>query len=307
MPLTRQDLTGVFPALVTPFTLDGALDIPALKAIVGRMFDAGCTGIVPLGGTGEYVSLSAEERVEVVATCVSATAGRGPVIAGVLSPGLSDCIATAKAFGEVGAAAVMLVTPYYNIPTQEGILDYYRLFHAAVDLPVILYEIPSKTQASYDPEVVAQLGREGIAIGLKYSNRDVVKFTEVMNTAGDLIAVMGGDDALMAAHMVLGARGAILTTANITPEAWVRCAEFGAAGDFAAAAKLNRALFPMIQTIFSAPNPGPVKEALAQAGLGVGPTCRAPVMPADDLLKARIAACLKAIPNSLPSAARSVA
>jgi 4-hydroxy-tetrahydrodipicolinate synthase len=271
MTLTAADLHGIFPALTTSLRADGSYDAEAMTAHVGRMFDAGMTGMVPLGGTGEYTALSPAERLSVVETCVAASKGRGPVIAGVLSPGLAEAIETGKAFRDAGVDAIMLVTPFYVLGSQEGIADYYRAFHAEVGLPIVLYEIPGRTNVSYAPETVATLADEGIAIGIKYSNLDVVKFTQVMNAAGDKMCVMGGDDSLLAAHMLLGAPGTILATANLCPEAWVRCYRMGQDGDLAGAAVLNRKLYPMIEAVFAEPNPTALKRAMALAGMDAGP------------------------------------
>ncbi|MCB1478233.1 MAG: 4-hydroxy-tetrahydrodipicolinate synthase [Tepidamorphaceae bacterium] len=292
MPLTANDLRGVFPALTTSFDKDGNFDAVAMKAHVARMFDAGMTGIVPLGGTGEYTAMSPGERVDVVTACVEAAKGRGPVIAGVLSPGLAEAIEAGKRFAQAGADAIMLVSPFYVLGGQPGICDYYRRFHAEVGLPIVLYEIPERTNVSYAPQTVATLADEGIAIGIKYSNLDMVKFTQVMNAAGDKMAVMAGDDRLLAAQMVLGAPGTILATANLCPKAWVECFRLGQAGDFAAAAALNKKLYPMMEAVFSEPNPTALKCAMSIAGHDAGPV-RLPLLGArpdtEDRLKAMIA------------------
>lgn len=300
MTLTAKDLHGVFPALTTSFDENGAYDADNMAAHVARMFDAGMTGVVPLGGTGEYVSLSASERLEVVKTCVAAAKGRGPVIAGVLPPGIEDAIETGKAFAEAGVDAIMLVTPYYVHGGAQGILDYYRKVHAEVGLPIVLYEIPGKTNISYEPETVATLAEEGIAIGIKYSNLDVVKFTRVMNAAGDKMCVMGGDDSLLAAHMVLGAPGTILATGNLCPELWVECFRAGQSGDFARVGEMQKALYPMIQAAFAEPNPTALKRGMELSGHGVGPV-RLPLLPAKAETEAGLKAALAQLPEVTPA------
>lgn len=287
MTLTAQDLHGIFPALTTSMTAEGAYDPAGMRAAVARMFDAGMDGIVPLGGTGEYTALSPAERLAVVETCVAAARGRGPVIAGVLSPGFAEAVETGRQFAAAGADAIMLVTPFYVLSGQAGILDYYRQFHAAVGLPIVLYEIPGRTNVSYAPETVATLAEEGIAIGIKYSNLDVVKFTQVMNAAGSKLCVMGGDDSLLAAHMLLGAPGCILATANLCPEVWVDCFRKAQSGDLSAAAALNKTLYPMIEAVFSEPNPTALKAAMRIAGRDAGPV-RTPLRPALPETEARL-------------------
>lgn len=295
MALTADDLRGVFPALTTSLDADGRFDAAGMQAHVERMFAAGMTGLVPLGGTGEYTALSRAERTEVIRTCVAAARGKGPVIAGVLSPGLEEAIETGLAFKAEGVDAIMLVTPFYVLGGQQGILDYYRRFHAAVGLPIVLYEIPGRTNVSYAPETVATLADEGIAIGIKYSNHDVVKFTQVMIAAGDAMTVMGGDDLLLAAHMVLGAPGCILATANLCPEAWVRCFRLGQSGDFAAAASLQKRLYPMIEAVFSEPNPTALKRAMTLTGHDAGPV-RLPLTRVSPETEARLAAMVATLP-----------
>lgn len=271
MSLAASGLRGVFPALTTSFNADGLYDPAGMASHVERMYQAGMTGVVPLGGTGEYTALSPAERLQVVETCVAASNSKGPVIAGVLSPGYAEAVETGKAFARAGADALMLVTPFYVLSGQEGILEYYRKFHGEVGLPVVLYEIPGRTNVSYEPETVKQLAEDGIAIGIKYSNLDVVKFTRVMIAAGDLMTVMGGDDSLLAAHMALGASGAILATANLCPEAWVKCFQLAQSGDFAAATTLQKKLYPMIDAVFSEPNPTALKHAMKMIGRNAGP------------------------------------
>lgn len=296
MTLTASDLHGIFPALTTSLKPDGTYDAAAMADHVSAMFEAGMTGVVPLGGTGEYTALSPAERLAVVETCVAAAKGRGPVMAGVLSPGFAEAVETGRQFKAAGVDAIMLVTPFYVLSGQQGLLDYYRAFHAEVGLPIVLYEIPGRTNMSYAPETVATLADEGIAIAIKYSNLDVVKFTQVMNAAGDRMCVMGGDDSLLAVHMVLGAPGAILATANLCPEAWVSCFRKGRSGDFAGAAALNRKLYPMIEAVFSEPNPTALKHAMALTGRDAGPV-RLPLRAATPETAERLSRLVQDMPD----------
>lgn len=290
MTLAARDLCGVFPALTTSFDAKGQFDPAGMTAHVNRMYQAGVTGVVPLGGTGEYTALSPSERLQVIETCVAASNGKGPVIAGVLSPGYAEAVETGKAFARTGVDALMLVTPFYVLSGQQGILDYYRSFHAEVGLPLVLYEIPGRTNVSYEPETARQLAAEGIAIGIKYSNPDVVKFTRVLIAAGELMTIMAGDDSLLSAHMVLGATGTILATANLCPEAWVKCFRHGQAGEFAKAADLQKRLYPIIDAVFSEPNPTALKHAMNLIGRDAGPV-RLPlanISPATEELLAHV-------------------
>ncbi|MEJ8574368.1 4-hydroxy-tetrahydrodipicolinate synthase [Microbaculum marinum] len=296
MSLVAADLKGVLPALVTPFDKAGKFDPAAMSALIDRVFAAGAAGIVPLGGTGEYTALSHDERLAVIETSVAAAKGRGPVIAGVLSPGFEEAAAAGKAFGAAGVDALMVVTPFYVIAGQQGLLDYYRRMRDEVGLPIVLYEIPTRTNVSYAPETVAALAEEGVAIGIKYSNYDMVKFTRVMRAAGDRMAVMSGEDSLLVAHMVLGAPGAILATANVYPEHWVECFNRASSGDFAGAAVLQKDLYPMIEAFFCEPNPGPLKKAMAIAGHDVGPV-RLPLVDVTPETDARLRSVMRDVPD----------
>ncbi len=146
MPMNAEDLRGVFPALVTPFDSAGRFDEAGMSALIVRMFDAGIAGIVPLGGTGEFTALSMSERKAVIEASVAAAHGRGPVIAGVLSPGFEEAAEAGAAFVAAGADALMVVTPFYVLSSQQGILDYYRKMHDTVGVPFVLYEIPEPHQ-----------------------------------------------------------------------------------------------------------------------------------------------------------------
>lgn len=304
MSLAAAALRGVFPALVTPFHDDGTFNQAGMTALVDRMFEAGVAGIVPLGGTGEYTALSIAERQAVVEASVAAANGRGPVVAGVLSPGYEEAAAAASGFAAAGVDALMVVTPFYVLSSQQGILDYYRRLRDRVDLPLVLYEIPSRTNVSYAPETVATLAEEGVAIGIKYSNRDVAKFTRVMAAAGDKMTVMAGDDSLLVAHMALGAPGAILATANLCPEAWVECFRLASEGDFVKASALQKALYPMIDTIFSEPNPTALKRAMTLYGIGAGPV-RLPLTGASPETEKRLRHVLLNLPTVGPELRRA--
>jgi 4-hydroxy-tetrahydrodipicolinate synthase len=298
MTMKSADLKGVFPALVTPFKSDGRVDADALTSLIDRMFSGGASGVIPLGGTGEYTALSPVERVAVVKTAVAAAKGRGPVIAGLLSPGFAEAAEAGAAFAAAGADALMVVTPFYVIGGQQGLIEYHRKLRDAVGLPLVLYEIPSRTNVSFTPETVALLGKEGVAIGIKYSNHDVVKFTRVVRSAGSSLSVMGGEDNLIVAHMVLGARGAVLATANLCPELWVECFNLAVSGDVASAAALQKDLYPMIDAVFAEPNPGPLKKAMEIMGHPVG-SVRLPLVP----VSADTEANLKTVLRTLPSGA----
>jgi len=276
--LTANDIAGLLPALVTPFRDDGSIDRETLQRLVAHVFDGGAKGVVPIGGTGEYTALSPLERCEVIETSVLAAKGRGPVIAGVLSPGYGDAIAAAKDFKMAGADAVMLLTPFYATGSQIGMIDYIRRFREELDLPIVLYEIPARTNVSLDPESIAGLAEEGTAIGIKFSNYDVPRFARLAGMVGGNFVLLGGEEPLAAYHLHMGARGAVFATANLFPRYWTEMLKIAAQGDFSATLKHQALCQPLLDAVFAETNPGPLKKAMEMIGLPVGEV-RLPLRP----------------------------
>lgn len=275
--LTANDLVGLFPALVTPFDDHGNVDEAALTRLVSRMFDGGAQGVVPLGGTAEYTAMSTAERRIVTECTVQAAKGRGPVIAGVLSPGYAEAEAAGLDLKAAGADAIMLLTPFYAIGDQAGISAYIRKFRETVDLPLVLYEIPARTNVSLAPDTIAALAEDGTAIGIKFSNYDVPRFARIAGMVGDDFAMMSGEEPLVATHIQFGACGAVLATANLFPRYWSHLFEL-AKRDPAAAIQHQLAFQPVLDAVFAESNPGPLKRALDMIGYPVGPA-RLPLVP----------------------------
>lgn len=268
--LTAADISGLLPALVTPFNSNGGLDLPALERLVDRMFKGGAKGVVPLGGTGEYTALAPVERRAIAEACVEAAAGRGPVIAGVLSPGYAEALVAGKDFKAAGVDAVMLLTPFYAIGAQPGLIDYIRRFREEVDLPVLLYEIPARTNVSLAPESIARLAEDGTSIGIKFSNYDVPRFARISGMVGPNFAMLGGEEPLVACHAMMGSRGAVLATANLFPRFWAEVFATAERGDLAEAFAMQMQAQEMLDAVFAEANPGPLKHALGMIGHPVG-------------------------------------
>ena len=248
--LTASKLRGLLPALVTPFTKDGKFDKVALKGLIDRMFSGGARGIVPLGGTGEFTALSPAERREVAEVSVAAAKGRGPVVAGVLSPGYAEALAAAKDFQAAGVDAIMLLSPFYAIGAQSGLVDYIRRFRQQIDIPIVLYEIPARTNVSLAPESIAELAEDGTAIGIKFSNYDVPRFARLATLVGDDFALLGGEEPLVACHHLMGARGAVLATANLLPHYWVELFAIAESSDCKRAFRHQNNFQPVLNTVF---------------------------------------------------------
>jgi len=292
--LTKSDLTGIFPAIPTPVNSEGRFDRAALRSLINYLFDGGMSGMVALGGTGEYLALLPEERIEVVEATVEFTQRRGPVIAGVLAPGFREAVRAGKDFMKAGADALMLVTPFYVASPQAAIREYYKAYAEEVGAPVLLYEIPYKTMVAMRPETVAEISDDGSIIGMKACNLDVNQYAQLIEQVGNKIAVLSGEDHLMPLHLGLGAPGAIHATANLFPRVWAEVYAMAAGGDLRAAMKELHALRPMMNAVFAEGNPGPLKEALAMIGMPVGPALR-PLGPPSAETRERLRAVLPAL------------
>lgn len=285
MTLTKDDLTGLFTAIVTPFTGNGAVDHEALRRLVTFQLDNGASGVVPIGGTGEYPALSRDERVAVVRTCVDAAKG-APVLPGVLATGFDDAVEAGQAFAQAGASAVMTVTPYYAAGSQEGMRRYFSRFREKVDLPVLAYDIPRRTGVTLKAETLADLAREGAIIGVKCSSHDMSEFIRTIRLAGDDMTMLSGEEPLFATHVALGARGGVLASATIYPQHWVEVFRLASSGQLAAALAYQQRLEPVIESVFLETNPGPLKFYMKLAGMSVGSVRLPLVDPAPETVDA---------------------
>jgi 4-hydroxy-tetrahydrodipicolinate synthase len=277
MPLTKEQLTGLFTAIVTPLREDGTVDVEALQTLVRFQLEAGAAGIVPIGGTGEYPAFSRDERRTIVAACVEAAQGK-PVIPGVLSTGFEDALEAGRDFAAAGAAAVMTVTPYYAPGTQEGMRSYFRQYRESLDLPVMLYQIPRRTTVAAMADTVQAMAEDGSIIGMKYSSYDMPDFIRTAKYCGDKIGILSGEEPLFATHVALGARGGVLASATIYPKIWIEIFNLARRGQLEAALKLQDRIDPVLDSIFLETNPGPLKTYMALAGMPVGGV-RLPLMP----------------------------
>lgn len=269
MSLSKADVTGLFTAIVTPFNADLSVNFDALKTLVKRQLAAGATGIVPIGGTGEYPALSRKERADIVAACVEA-AGSAPVLPGVLSTGYHDALDAGRDFKDAGAAGLMLVTPYYAVGTQEGMRRYFNDYREAIDLPLLAYEIPRRTGASLAPETYSQLADDGAIIGMKYSNYDMPQFLACLREAGDKLAILSGEEPIFATHVSLGAVGGVLASASLYPEYWIKVFDLARQGQLKRALDLQFRIDPVLSAIYSETNPGPLKRMMGMAGVDMG-------------------------------------
>lgn len=279
---------GSIPALVTPFR-NGGVDTAAFADLVERQIEAGSAALVPVGTTGETSTLSTEEHKAVVSLCVEVAAGRVPVIAGAGSNSTEeaiDLVAHAKA---VGADAALIVSPYYNNPNQDGLYAHFKAINDAVALPIVLYNVPSRTVVDLKPETVARLARLANIVGIKDATGDMdrVSLHAALIGPEEQFVQLSGDDPSALGHLAMGGAGCISVTANVLPES---CAAMHAAfhaGDLETARSIERRLIRLHHALFCSPSPGPAKYALSRLGL-CEPEVRLPLTPPDEAARARI-------------------
>ncbi len=301
MALAPSRIGGVFPALVTPFDADDRIDFSALRKLVARLLDAGVHGLVPIGGTGEYAALSQAERTQVVETVVDEVSGRCPVVPGVLATGFEDARQAAQEFTSAGADALMVITPYYATGRQDGIAAYFRRLRSTVDAPILLYEIPGRTNVALEAETVSALADDGTIIGMKYSSYDVPQFIRVVAAVGDKISVLSGEEPLFATHVAIGARGGVLTTANLMPERWIEIYEDARNGRLRKALAAQKALDPLLRAVFAETNPGPFRHLMEMAGHPCGAP-RLPLLPPQEPVRNALREALDRVDRGLVSA-----
>ena len=289
--ITSEQLRGIFPALATPVTADGQIDTQAVRALLDHLQGSGISGTVPLGGTGEYGALSRNERARMVAAVREHQAADLPVLAGVLDPGYYDAIASGQALADAGADALMVLTPYYTTPSQQGIRDYFMRYADASPLPVVIYEIPYRTRISIAPEVLHELSRHENIIGMKACNTDMYHFLKVVAGVSSDFAVLSGEDTLFPLHMHAGAQGGIIVTANLIPKTWTAMYQMLAQGQGQQALQLHRQLLPLMDLAFAETNPGPMKSVWDRVGVQA-PHLLAPLVDCNPALSQRLRAVL---------------
>jgi 4-hydroxy-tetrahydrodipicolinate synthase len=269
--------TGSMVALVTPFR-DGKVDWRSLEALVDFHIQNGTHGIVPCGTTGESATLSHEEHDEVIAAVIKAVNKRVPVIAGTGSNSTDEAVRLTRAAEKAGADGALMISPYYNRPTQEGIYQHYKKVAAAVSIPIIVYNIPGRTGSKIEPETLARLAEISNVAGVKEATGSVDQAIDVIRLCGDNLAVYSGEDSLTFTLMALGGKGVISTVANITPKEMSQLAEACLGGDWNKGRELQLKLVPLIRSVFLETNPIPVKTALSLMGK-CGPELRLPLTP----------------------------
>lgn len=275
-PALRRRLTGVFTALVTPFR-DGALDVPAFESLIAGQMAAGVAGLVPVGTTGEAATLSEDEADELIRITVKAAAGRAFVMAGTGSNATRLAIRKAERAQALGADGILVVTPYYNKPSQDGLFDHFSAIAQAVDIPIMLYSVPGRTGVEIAPATAARLAAAyPHIVGIKEAGGKAERVTELRLALGEDFVIHSGDDGLTLPFLALGADGVTSVASNLLPAEVVSLYRAWEAGDIQRARRIHQSLFGLIGTLFIESNPVPVKTALALRGQ-IGTEIRAPL------------------------------
>lgn len=282
---------GIHTALITPFR-DGGIDEPALRRLVEAQVEAGVDGLVPCGSTGESATLSHDEHRRVVEIVIEAVAGRIAVIAGTGSNSTREAIALTRHAREAGADGALLLSPYYNKPTQEGIYAHYAAIAEAVPLPLLVYNIPGRTASNILPETLARIARLETIVGVKEASGNLEQISQVVARCPEDFAVLSGDDALTLPLMAVGGKGVISTSSNIAPTEVCELVRSFAAGDPARARAIHQRLLPLFDVLFCETNPIPVKAATAMLG-GCDEEIRLPLTRITDANRERLRVVLK--------------
>jgi 4-hydroxy-tetrahydrodipicolinate synthase len=291
--MTRTPFTGCGTALVTPFTSGGTLDEAALRRLARRESDGVVHFLVPCGTTGESPTLTDAERDRVVRIVVEEAAGRVPVLAGAGGYNTDEVIRTARMLARAGAAGILSVTPYYNKPTQEGLFQHYRAIAGAVDLPIVVYNVPGRTGCNVEVGTLVRIAALPSVAGVKEASGNMSQIVDVCRAVPPEFIVLSGDDALTLPVMAVGGRGVISVASNEMPAEMARLVEIAESGDFRAARAAHDRLLPLMQVNFVEANPIPVKAALAMMGL-LTERYRLPLVPPSDASRVRIASALAA-------------
>ena len=280
----QLSLNGVFTALVTPFAGEG-IDWDGFARLIDRQIDAGVHGLVPCGTTGESATLTPEEHDAVVKFCVEHVAGRVPIIAGTGSNSTLEAVTRTQIARDNGVDAALVITPYYNRPTPAGLVEHYRQV-ASVGLPVVVYNVPSRTGTHLTAEDYLSLSQLDGVFAAKEASGQLGLADRILTETP--LQLLSGEDSLTFPLMALGAHGVIAVTSNVAPRAMVTLVEAARRGDMAQARETHQQLLPLMRALFLESNPGPVKSALAQLGL-IREQLRAPLVPVTAETRAHLA------------------
>ncbi|MBI3625673.1 MAG: 4-hydroxy-tetrahydrodipicolinate synthase [Candidatus Rokubacteria bacterium] len=282
----KATFQGSLVALVTPFR-DGKVDEPKIRELVEFHIANGTDGLIPCGTTGESPTLSHDEHKRVVEIVIEAARGRLPVIAGTGSNSTAEAIDLTAHAKKAGAAGALVVNPYYNKPTQEGLYRHFKAIAEAVDIPILVYNIQGRTAVNVETDTMARLAKIPNIVGAKEASGSLDQMTQVILACGSDFTVLSGDDNLTLPLMVVGGRGVISVVANIVPRETADMVHAALEGDWKRARELFHRLFPLCRAMFIETNPIPVKEAMAMMGM-IAPEFRLPLCRMADANRERL-------------------
>ena len=292
--------SGSFVAMITPFK-DGKVDEQGVADLVEFQLRNGTNGLVPCGTTGEAVTLSDEEHLRVVEITIETARGRVPVVAGTGTNSTEKTIKTTKAVAKIGADAALVVTPYYNKPTPEGLFQHYKAINDAVDLPIVAYNVPTRTSVNMSAETTLRISGLPNVIAVKEASGSMDQVSEILQDAAPDFAVMSGDDSVTLPLLALGGTGVVSVVANIAPAAMSDLVAAFHAGDVARARELHHQIFGLCRAMFIETNPIPVKTAAGMLGL-CSDELRLPLVALSDGNRAKLKAALDSCPLIQPIA-----
>jgi len=269
---------GCGTALVTPFRSDLSLDEEGLRRLLRRQIEGGIHFLVPCGTTGENPTLTREEHLRVVEITLEEAKGKTPVLAGCGGNNTHEVVELARDLEGLGADGLLVVTPYYNKPTPEGLYQHYREVARATRLPIVVYNVPGRTGTNVDPATLKRLAEIETVVGVKEASGNISQIAAIFQMVPESFAVLSGDDAITLPLIALGGVGIISVVSNEVPFAMARLASLCLEGDFPAAREMQRRLHPLMEVNFIESNPGPVKAALGLMGL-IEPVLRLPAVP----------------------------
>ena len=284
-------LRGSMTALVTPFA-DGRIDYEMFERHVERQIEGGTSALVPVGTTGEATTLTVEEHIAVIEKCVSVAAGRRPVIAGVGSNDTPTAVALAEAAARAGATGLLAATGYYNRPSQRGLVKHYEMLANATSLPIILYNVPSRTASDISVETLAELSRHPLIVGLKDATANLARVARQRLACTKDFVQLSGEDITAVGFNAMGGQGCISVTANVAPDLCHALQQSTLDGRWDEAVALQDKLAPLHDALFSDSSPAPVKYAMSRLGLGT-PDVRLPLVQASEQSMAAVDAALR--------------
>lgn len=279
------DLSGIMTALITPLKSDGTVDEAALSQLIEYQIDHKVNSLLLLGGTGEYTSMTMAERLRAVDLTVKAVNKRVPLVVGVLETGIGECLNFCNYCKQAGADAMLVLTPFYIMGTQDALADFYLELDRKVDMPILIYNIPYRTNVNVLPDTVLRLSKEmKNLVGIKEC-ASMTQAMEVLLKVGDKINVLTGDEFSAVSLMAMGVKGAVMATANVVPDAWVTMYRLVQEGKIQQAMAMSLDYFPLFKALFSENYISPLKYAMEQAGIPWGEAKLLPLLDAKDETK----------------------